>query len=147
VIPTSSPAGSVRVLVGGRAHGTAIVLDEPLSFWGGFDVATGRVIEPRHPQHGAGLTNRILVMPSGRGSSSSSSILAEALRTGTAPAGIVTHEPDSIIVLGAVVARELYGRSIPVVTVPSEDAEWIRSGSQIEVDAEREPAQVRAVSS
>ena len=44
-----------RVLVGGRGSGRALVLDEPLSFWGGLDAETGRLIEERHPQAGATL--------------------------------------------------------------------------------------------
>ncbi|HXF74203.1 MAG TPA: DUF126 domain-containing protein, partial [Actinomycetota bacterium] len=68
-----------RTLVPGRAAGVAVVLAEPLSFWGGLDPATGRVIDARHPQRGAALSGRILVMPAGRGSSSSPSVLAEAV--------------------------------------------------------------------
>ncbi len=60
-------------------------------------------------------------MPSGRGSSSSSYVLAEAIRAGTAPAAIVLREPDGIVALGAIVARELYDVNIPVV-VPGADA-------------------------
>jgi predicted aconitase with swiveling domain len=104
-----------RTLVSGEASGVALVLDEPLSFWGGVDPATGEVIEVRHPQRGANVAGRVLVMPSGRGSSSSSSVLAEAIRTGTAPAAIVLLEPDPILALGAIVARELYGVAIPIV--------------------------------
>lgn len=106
-----------RALVAGTATGRALVLDEPLSFWGGVDPATGDVIDVRHPQYGANVTGRILVMPSGRGSSSSSSVLAEAIRAGTAPAAIVLGEPDPILALGAIVARELYGRSVPVAVI------------------------------
>lgn len=104
-----------RTLVAGRAQGRALVLDEPLSFWGGVDPATGDIIDPRHPQHGANVSGRILVMLSGRGSSSSSSVLAEAIRAGTAPAAIVLGEADPILALGAIVARELFGSTIPVV--------------------------------
>jgi predicted aconitase with swiveling domain len=96
-----------RTLVAGSAEGEVLVLDEPLSFWGGVDPATGRVIEPRHPQAGAELAGRVLVMPSGRGSSSSSSVLAEAIRAGTAPPAIVLLEPDANVALGSIVAREL----------------------------------------
>jgi predicted aconitase with swiveling domain len=105
-----------RTLVAGAAEGRALVLDEPLSFWGGVDPATGDIVDPRHPQHGANVAGRILVMPSGRGSSSSSSVLAEAIRAGAAPAAIVLGEADPILALGAIVARELFGTSIPVVT-------------------------------
>ena len=57
-----------RVLVAGEAKGSALVLDEPLSLWGGLDPTTGSIVEASHPQRGASVTGRILVMPSGRGS-------------------------------------------------------------------------------
>jgi hypothetical protein len=104
-----------RTLVPGEAEGEVLVLDEPLSFWGGVDPATGEVIDVHHPQRGANPAGRVLVMPGGRGSSSSSSVLAEAIRAGTAPAAIVLAEPDPIVALGAIVARELYGTAMPVV--------------------------------
>jgi predicted aconitase with swiveling domain len=104
-----------RVLVDGRANGEVLVLDEPLSFWGGLDPATGRIVEVGHPQRGAVVTGRLLVMPSGRGSSSSATILAEAIRLGTGPAGIVLKEPDPIVAIGALAAAELYGLLMPIV--------------------------------
>ena len=122
-----------RTLLGGTASGRAVILDEPLSFWGGFDPETGTVIDRRHPQAGASLTGRILVMPSGRGSSSSSSVLAEAIRAGTAPAGIVLAEADGIVVLGALVARELYGTALPVVALSGDDYSQIAAGDPVAV--------------
>ena len=104
-----------RTLVAGDARGVCLVLSESLSLWGGLDPATGRIIDVRHPQLGEVVTARILVIPAGRGSSSSSSVLAEAVRLGTAPAAIVLGEPDPVLALGAIVARELYGRTIPVI--------------------------------
>ena len=106
------------VLVPGTATGEVLALDDPLSFWGGLDPATGRLIDAHHPQAGASLTGTVLVMPAGRGSSSSSYVLAEAIRAGTAPAAIVLGEPDAIVALGAIVAGELYGIEVPVVVVP-----------------------------
>jgi predicted aconitase with swiveling domain len=106
-----------RVLVGGHAEAAALVLDEPLSFWGGLDPATGRIVDVRHPRHGAVVTGRILVMPSGRGSSSSATVLAESIRLGTAPAGVMLREPDEILAIGALVAEELYGKTVPIVAV------------------------------
>jgi hypothetical protein len=104
-----------RVLVSGSASGEALVLDEPLSFWGGLDPTTGRIVEIGHPQHGSVVTDRILVMPSGRGSSSSATILAEAIRLGTGPAGIVLSEVDQIVAIGALAAAELYDIHVPVL--------------------------------
>jgi len=126
-----------RALLGGDARGNAVVLDEPLSLWGGMDPESGRLIDHRHPQVGAELSGRILVMPSGRGSSSSSSVLAEAIRTRTAPAGIVLSEPDGIIVLGALIARELYGRSIPVIVLRPDDYAAIETGDDVVIASGR----------
>jgi uncharacterized protein len=120
-----------RILVEGRARGPALVLDEPLSFWGGLDPATGQIIEANHPQRGSVVTGTILVMPSGRGSSSSATVLAEAIRTGTAPAGIVLGEPDDIIVIGALVAAELYGMQLPVIVASSAAHGAIANGEEI----------------
>lgn len=110
---------SARALAPGLATGEVLVLAEPLSFWGGLDPETGTLIDAHHPQVGASLTATVLVMRSGRGSSSSSYVLAEAIRAGTAPAAVVLAEADPIVVLGAIVAQELYGISLPVVVAPA----------------------------
>src|SRR5579884_3369708 len=96
-----------RALVEGTARGRAFRLTEPLSFWGGVDPTTGKIIDTHHPQQGAAISGSILLMPSGRGSSSSSSVLAESIRRGTAPIGIVLLHPDEILLIGALAAAEL----------------------------------------
>ncbi len=106
-----------RILIPAAAAGRVMVLDEPLSFWGGFDAETGLITEHRHPQCGRSAAGTILVMRAGRGSSSASSVLVEAIRLGTAPAAILLLEIDEIIVIGAVVADELYGMAVPVMVV------------------------------
>jgi predicted aconitase with swiveling domain len=131
-----------RTLVAGHATGIALVLDEPLSFWGGMAPATGELIDPHHAQRGASLTDRVLVMPSGRGSSSSSYVLAEAIRTGTAPAAIILRESDGIVALGAIVARELYGIHLPVIVLDAVAFGTIHNGVHLGVDARAEHARV-----
>ena len=101
-------------LVPGAASGRILRLDEPLSFWGGLDLATGTIIDRLHPQCGASVASRVLMMSGGRGSSSGSATLAEALRLGKGPAAILMLERDAIVVVGAMVAAELYGLACPV---------------------------------
>jgi predicted aconitase with swiveling domain len=105
----------VRVVVGGAAEGPVVVLDEPLSFWGGFSAERGVVTDDHHPQAGVSLSGAIVVMVGARGSSSASSVLAESVRLRTAPAAILMQRPDEILVTGALVARELYDRTVPIV--------------------------------
>ena len=133
---------SGRTLATGRARGRALVLAEPLSLWGGLDPATGEVVDVHHPQAGVNVAGRVLVMPSGRGSSSSSSVLAEAIRTGRAPAALLLARADDILVVGAVAARELYGRACPVVVLEEGDHAAIASGDLVEVDAAERAARV-----
>jgi uncharacterized protein len=122
-----------RALVAGEAAGPALVLEAPLSLWGGMDPHSGRLSDHHHPQLGATLTGRILVMPSGRGSSSSSSVLAEAIRLGTAPLAVLLDEADAILVLGALVAEYLYGRTCPIVVLPGGARGTITTGDQVAV--------------
>lgn len=107
----------------------ALVLDEPLSLWGGMDPATGLIVDAHHPQRGVSLAGRVVVMASARGSSSSASVLAEAVRAGVAPAGFVLGEPDLILAIGAAVAEELYGVRVTIVV----DEQWaqIRDGDRV----------------
>lgn len=123
-----------RPLVAGDAEGPLLVLDAPLSFWGGVDPRRGEIIDHHHPQRGTTVTGTVLVLPSGRGSSSSSSVLAEAIRLGTAPVAIVLGEPDEIIVLGSLVAAELYGRVCPVLVAA--EVPNLRHGEVVRVSAD-----------
>lgn len=116
---TAWPATAV---VAGRGQGRPLLLSAPLSFWGGYDAARGCIVEANHPQCGAALAGRVMLMERAKGSSSSSSVLAEAIRNGTGPAAIVMRERDLIVGLGCIVASELYGMHVPLVVVDA--AAW-----------------------
>ncbi|RMH19135.1 MAG: DUF126 domain-containing protein [Acidobacteria bacterium] len=122
-----------RALVPGAARGRLLVLAEPLSLWGGLDPASGRIIDRRHPQAGARVSGRVLALPHGRGSSSASSVLLEAVRLATAPAAILLAESDPILALGAAVARELYGRGPPVVVLDGDGFGRLEDGGEVAV--------------
>jgi predicted aconitase with swiveling domain len=121
-----------RSLAGGEAEGRALVLSEALSFWGGIDVDTGAIIDHSHPQRGLNVAGRVLVMPGGRGSSSSSAVLAEVIRLGTGPVAIVLATPDPILTVGAIVAEFLYGLRCPIAVC---GIHGISSGDRIRVRA------------
>lgn len=124
---------TAQVLVAGAGAGQALVLPEPLSLWGGLDPETGQIIDQRHPSLGQNVRGRVLVLPAGRGSSSASSILLEAVRLGNAPAAIITAETDAILALGAAVAREMYDQAPPVVVLPHHGYDQLVHGRHITV--------------
>lgn len=113
-------------LCAGQACGNLLVLAEPLSFWGGTDRTTGRIIDTHHPQHGALLAGSVVLMDASRGSSSSSSVLAEQLRAGVGPAAILLTGRDAIVALGALAAAELYGTHMPIILLDAEVAAQVR---------------------
>jgi len=123
------------MLVAGSTAGPALVLDDPLSLWGGLDPQTGQIIDVHHPQHGARVGGVVLFMPSGRGSSSSSSTFLEAVRLRTNPAALVLAEEDDILILAAVVARSLYGITVPVGLLERSLYELVRSGDEVAVES------------
>jgi predicted aconitase with swiveling domain len=125
-----------RTLVEGTGAGPLLRLTHPISFWGGVDPVAGRVVDPRHPQFGASIAGKVLVIPSAIGSSSSSAIMLELLREGQAPAAILMGKADAILALGVVVGMELGYAGIPVVEVSVADLGEIADGVMVRVDSE-----------
>lgn len=115
------------MLIEGEAVGPLIYTDERLSFWGGYASETGEIIDRRHPLSGQFVAGKVLVLPGSRGSSSGSGVLLEAIRSGTAPAAIITATADHILSLAALLARELYGRTLPIAVAPPEFFAWAES--------------------
>lgn len=116
-----------RVLVPGAearpVEGMLVRLRAPLSFWGGVDPKSGLVCDPRHPDHGVSVAGVVLGVPTAVGSSSSSAIMLELVREGTAPAALLLGTADAIVALGGVVARELGLPPPPVLEVPWPEVE------------------------
>ena len=108
---------AARVLHSGYASGELLVLQEGLSFWGGFDPNSGRIIDVHHPQFGVCAENKILVFPGSRGSAGTPAGIAEAVRQKTAPQGIILAKYDVNIAIGMMVAQKLYGTESPVVVL------------------------------
>jgi predicted aconitase with swiveling domain len=123
-----------RPVVRGAAEGEALVSTEPISFWGGYDYRTGEIIDRRHPLSGEIAAGRILVVPFTRGSSTTTAVLLEAVRAGTAPAAIFTTGVDSFFALASIVAEEMYGQGIPVVALGEDEFRTIQSGDRLKVE-------------
>jgi hypothetical protein len=125
-----------RPLIPGDAAGHLLVSDEPLSFWGGYDSSTGEVIDRRHPLSGKNAAGRILAIPGTRGSSTTTAVLLEAIRAGTAPAALVTAGTDSFLALTVIVADELYGKAPPLVALSREDFDRLVDGRAARVTSD-----------
>ena len=101
------------LLAGPAAAATALALTAPISFWGGVDPKSGLIADPRHPENGQLISGTVLLVPETVGSSSAAAILLELVHGQRAPAAIVLHEPDAILLLGLIVAKEM-GYDTPI---------------------------------
>jgi len=125
---------SGRAIVAGEAAGDALVSNESLSFWGGYDFATGTIIDKHHPLVGVRAAGRILAVPFSKGSSTTTAVLLEAVRAGTAPAAILTTGVDSFFALASIVADVMYGKAFPVVALEPDDFARLRTNMQLGVE-------------
>ncbi|SEI02536.1 aconitase X [Paracoccus alkenifer] len=111
---------ATRILPG-VASGPVLAMDQGLSFWGGVDPATARVIDAHHPAHGADLAGAVVLMPTSRGSCSGSGVMLDLMLNGRAPAALIFSEPEDILTLGALIGAEMFARSLPVLRVSVAD--------------------------
>jgi len=124
---------NATIQIEGEGRGRVLKLGKPISFWGGVDPVSGRISDPRHPNHQAELKGRVLVLPGMIGSSSSSYIMLELMAKRLAPAALVVAEPDAILGLGVVVAREMNYGSIPVLVLPRDRQAELADGAEVSI--------------
>ncbi|NYT18507.1 MAG: DUF126 domain-containing protein [Methanobacteriales archaeon] len=121
----------------GKVEGRVIVTKEPLSFLGGVDPTTGRVIDQDHELFQQDLKSKILVIPSGKGSTVGSYVIYQMAKNQTAPRGIVALEAEPIIATGAIMA------GVPMVDHPEIDLlDLLESGDLVELDADSETIKI-----
>jgi predicted aconitase with swiveling domain len=120
-----------RAIVRGRAEGSVLLSTRSISLWGGVDSVSGRIIDRQHDRLGESVVGRVFAFPAEKGSSTGSAVLLELIRADRAPAAIVTQHLAPIVALGAIVAEELYGRTIPILVISEAgfgglcDGEWV----------------------
>lgn len=117
-----------RIIYKGNAEGEALVTSQPISFYGGVDPATGIVIEKGHELQGQSVKGRILVFPTGKGSTVGSYTLYRMKKNGTAPAGIVNRECETVVAVGAIISE--------IPCVDKIDLSRIKTGDNTQIDGE-----------
>jgi predicted aconitase with swiveling domain len=125
---------SANRLVEGDARGKALVLEDTLSFWGGFDPIKGEIIDIHHPQYQQLVGGSILFIPQSHGSAGTPGGIAETLRIGSGPCAFVLAKRDVNIAVGTMVANRLYGMNTPVLEVSLEQMARVTSGDLVSID-------------
>lgn len=118
-----------RVIKYGRADGEALVSNQPVGFLGGVDPDTGIFIEKGHPLEGKSVKGKILVFPTGKGSTVGSYVLYRMKKNGVAPKAIINEECEPIVAVGAIISE--------IPCVDKIRIEEIRDGSRVRIDGEK----------
>jgi predicted aconitase with swiveling domain len=124
------------VVIRGEARGQALISHEPLSFWGGYDWKTGEITDRRHTLSGEIAKDKILGLPYTRGSSTTTAVLLEAIRAGTAPRAIITAATDFFFALASVVADEMYASPLPLIALIQADFARLKTGDEIQITSD-----------
>ena len=130
-----SEIGSGKSIIAGISEGFALVSLQPFSFWGDLDPETGKIINPSNNLFGESIKNKVFVYPRGRGSCATSAILLEAVRCSNAPSAIINVEVEPILALGAIVAQEVYGKTVPMLAISEEVFRILCTGDYLIVDS------------
>jgi predicted aconitase with swiveling domain len=117
-----------RQISGGVGTGKALVLESNLSFLGGVDINTGRIKDRGTGMYNRTVRNRVLVFPTGKGSTVGSYVIYGLFANGKAPAAIVNRKTETIVATGAILAK------IPMVD--SVDIDRIRTGDRVTVNGD-----------
>ncbi len=117
-----------RKVANGKAEGEALVSSDGISFYGGVEPETGKVVEKGHPLEGQSVTGKILVFPTGKGSTVGSYTMYDMKKRGTAPAAILNKEIETIVAVGAIISE--------IPCVDKIDIEQIKTGDRVVVDAD-----------
>lgn len=118
-----------RVIKAGHTEGQALVSPAAIGFLGGIDPETAEIVERGHPLEGKSISGRVLVFPTGKGSTVGSYTLYRLARAGLAPAGIINAESEPIVAVGAIISE------IPMVD--RIDVSQIHTGDHITIDGDR----------
>jgi len=117
-----------RIIKQGKVEGIALVTSQAISFFGGVDQKTGIIVEKGHELEGKSIENKILVLPTGKGSTVGSYAIYELKKNGKAPAGIIMKEAETVIFTGAIISN--------IPCIDQIDISQIKTGDNIKIDGD-----------
>ena len=113
----------------GVIKGTALVTTEPICFLGGVDVKSGRITEQGHPLYGECIKDRVLVFPTGKGSTGGSYLIYETICNGNGPKCMLNMEIEQVTVIGCIMGE------MPLMDKPDANiTRLIKTGDEVSVD-------------
>ncbi|MHA2406873.1 MAG: DUF126 domain-containing protein [Candidatus Ranarchaeia archaeon] len=123
-----------RKIFKGKAQGEALVTKDSISFYGGVDPETGTVVEQGHELEGQSLQGKILVFPSGKGSTVGSYVLYQMAKTGMGPKALILKDCEAIVAVGCIIGE--------IPCIDHIDIDQIKTGMQVNMDVENNTVEI-----
>ena len=130
-------------ILSGSNQGQLLATRQPISFWGCVDPATAKISDKRHELFGESISQKILVFPYGKGSSTGSLMILELLRLNMAPAAIINIRTEPLLATGPIVGKHFYGKTFPIVNVDEADFDLLESGAYADIVSRKDVSFVR----
>ncbi|MBW2478902.1 MAG: DUF126 domain-containing protein [Deltaproteobacteria bacterium] len=127
----------------GTCRGQLLTTRQPISFWGCVDPVTGHISDKRHELFGETVSEKVLVFPFGKGSSTGSLMILELLRLNLAPAAIINIRTEPLLATGPVVGKHFYEKTFPIVNVDESDFELLKTGIYAEIVSRKNGSYIR----
>ena len=127
----------------GTCRARLLTTRQPISFWGCVDPVTGHISDKRHELFGETVSEKVLVFPFGKGSSTGSLMILELLRLNLAPAAIINIRTEPLLATGPVVGKHFYEKTFPIVNVDESDFELLKTGIYAEIVSRKNGSYIR----
>lgn len=117
-----------RRIFKGKVEGEVLMTDDDISFYGGCDPETGEIVEKGHQLEGQSVAGKILVFPTGKGSTVGSYVLYALKKAGKAPLAIINKSTDPVVAVGCIISE--------IPAVDQIDIEILKTGQKVMIDAD-----------
>jgi predicted aconitase with swiveling domain len=124
-----------RKIFKGKTEGEALVTKDSISFYGGVDPETGTVVEKGHELEGQSINDKVLVFPTGKGSTVGSYVIYQMAKTGKGPKALILNDCEAIVAVGTIIAE--------IPCVDQIDVSKLQTGMHLVVDADNAVIEIK----
>jgi len=129
-------------LLKGISQGEILATKDPISFWGCVDPLNGIISDKRHELYNRCITDKVLVFPYGKGSSTGSLMILELIRNNRAPAAIINIRTEPLLTTGPIVGKHFYQKYFPILTISEDFFSLLKTGQYASISSKGRTATI-----
>ena len=119
-----------KILVSGKVTGSILKSKKPINFLGTVDKKSGIISDKNHDLFGKSLKDKILVFPSGVGSSVGAYTIYSIRSNNSAPLAMICQKADLTVATGCALAN------IPLITISDDEFSKLENEMKVLLDTD-----------